>query len=66
MKKLTIRAKRRICLVTGWGCLAAMLGAVGGMERFWMSTGAGAAWSIGLTAAGAALLWKAGWFRWRR
>lgn len=54
------RTKRRICITVGAICLLAVLGVVGGMDAGSIRFGAGAAWAIGLEAAGIAALWKSG------
>lgn len=54
------RTKRRICITVGAICLLAVLGVVGGMDAGNIRFGAGAAWAIGLEAAGIAALWKSG------
>ena len=54
------KTKRRICAAVGAICLLAMLGVVGDMDAGSIRFGAGAAWAIGLEAAGIAALWKAG------
>lgn len=63
---MTIRTKKRICAGVAAACLLGVLGVIGGMDAGSIPFGAGAAWSIGLEAAGIAALWKAGVFRWRR
>lgn len=62
---MKIKTKRRICIAVGAICLLAVLGVVGGMDSGSIRFGAGAAWAIGLEAAGIAALWKAGVIRWR-
>ena len=54
------KTKRRICAAVGAVCLLAVLGVVGGMDAGSIPFGAGAAWAIGLEAAGIAALWKGG------
>lgn len=54
------KMKKRICAAVGAVCLLAVLGVVGGMDAGSIRFGAGAAWAIGLEAAGIAALWKSG------
>ena len=62
---MTIRTKRRLCVVFGWLSQLGMLCIVGGCERGWEPLGA-LWWAAALEIAGAAALWKAGWIRcWR-
>ena len=59
------RTKKRVCAAAGWLAFLAMLGTVGGMELGTVAVGAGAAMAAALAAVWAALLYKAGWIRWR-
>ena len=63
---MTIRTKKRICVIMAWLAFFAMLAVVDGMDRFVIRAGRGAALLAVLAAVWAFGLWKAGWIRWRR
>lgn len=60
---MKIRTKRTICIAVGALAFLLMLGVIGGMDLGTIRFGAGAAWAIGLEAAGIAALWKGGVIR---
>ena len=62
---MRIRTKRRICIALGLSCWLAMICTVGGAEQGWMPVPRAGMLAVASELVGAALLWKAGWIRWR-